>query len=209
MHSRPFLKSLAILAAAASMAIPARAESRYATNRFEITFGDGWQDQPSLVAGDSAVFLVYGYSMMGFCYMTASVADSPVSARDFENLRKQYAGADSVFKVAEGSDTLGGKAFSYAEYKNADSSNGDTRIRIYSTSEGSLRFQSLLVYDHSASGPLIPALDSALGTLTFTPAPVRAWSPNRAPALRPADHDILGRFRPLALRTAAFRLPER
>jgi hypothetical protein len=209
MHSRAFLQSFAILAAAASMAIPARAESSYSTSRFEITFGDGWQDQPSLVGSDSSVFLIYGYSMMGFCYMTASEADSPVSARDFENLRKQYAGADSMFKVAEGSETLGGKAFSFAEYKNADSSNGDTRIRIYTTSEGALRFQSLLVYDFSAGGPLIPALDSALGTLTFSPAPIRAGSPNRFQALPPADHDVLGRFRPMALRTAAFRLPER
>jgi hypothetical protein len=210
MLSRPAFLACAILAASATLAVPARAESRFATSRFEITFGDGWQDQPSLVGNDSAVFLMYGYSMMGFCYMTASSADHPVSPGDFESFRKQYAGADSVIPVAEGSDTLGGKTFAYSEFKNADTSNGDVRIRLYSTSDGSLRFQSLLVYDYPVGTLLVSAVDSALGTLSFSPAtPIRERPAPSRPALRAVDHDVLGRFRPLALRPALFSLRER
>jgi len=209
MHFRFALIVCSILASAAITAIPTHAESRYSTNRFEITFGDGWQEQPTLLGGDSAVSLMYSYSMMGFCYMTASAADHPLTAGDFDSLGKRYAGADSVLEVAKGSDSLGGKTFAYAEYMNADTSNGNTRIRLYSISDGSLQFQSLLVYNFPAGTPLISRLDSALSTLTFSPTPIRAPLPRPPLAPRAADHDILGRFRPLAPRSAMLRLPER
>jgi hypothetical protein len=208
MHIRSSLIAYAILALAATLAVSARASSLYETNQFEITFGDGWQDQPSVV-GDSAVLLMYGYSMMGFCYMTASSAGQPVSAGDFDSFRKQYAGADSVIKVAEGSDTLGGKAFTYSEFKNADSSNGDIRILRTSTSNGSLRFQALLVYEYPVGTLLVSAMDSALATLAFSPTPIRTRLSSAPPALRAADHDVLGRFRPLATRPTLFRIKER
>ncbi|MBW8886510.1 MAG: hypothetical protein JF616_02030 [Fibrobacteres bacterium] len=208
MHSRISSIACTILASAALFAAPARAESRFATNRFEITFGDGWQNQPS-VGGDSSVFLMYGYSMLGFCYMTAGSGESPVSAGDFDNFRKQYAGADSVTKVAEGTDSLGGKAFAYSEFKNADTSNGDTRIRLYSTSDGSLRFQSLLVYEYPVGTLLVSAMDSALATLALSPTAIHALQARSPLVLRAADHDVLGRLRPLAMRPTSFRLPGR
>lgn len=209
MYRRPSLLAFSLLAAAVFMALPARAESRYATSRFEITFGDGWQDLPSPAAGDSAVTLMYGYSMMGFCYMTASVADHPITARDFDDFRKQYAGADSVLKVAEGSDTLGGRDFAYTEYKNADSSNGDIRIRIYSASNGTLRFNSVLAYDFSNGATLVTEMDSALATLTFSPASIPSWAPRPPTARVAADQDVLGRSLIFPARTVLFRLPSR
>lgn len=215
MHRRLSLIILPILASAALAAVPARAESRFSTSRFEITFADGWLEQPSLVAGDSGVSLMYGYSMMGFCYLTASLADHPLTAQDSEALRKQVGGADSVIEVAEGSDTLGGKTFSYAEYQNADTSNGDIRLRLYSTSSGTLRFNSILTYDHANGAILVAEMDSALATLAFPTAPIRPWAPRSASAQRAADHDVLGRSLPLTLqaawasRTPLFRPPER
>jgi hypothetical protein len=213
MLSRLSLLACSLFAAASLTAIPSRAESRYSTNRFEITFGDGWQEQASLVeaspGGDSALSLMYGYSMLGYCFMSASLAEQPVTDRDFETFRKQYAGADSVLQVAEGSDTLGGKAFSYVEYKNADSANGDIRIRLYSASEGPLRFQSMLVYDSGVGSNLVAEMDSALAGLTFSPTPIRSRLSRPPLAERPAEHDILGRFRPLAVRSVLLRMPER
>jgi hypothetical protein len=204
MHSRSFRSALSVAAAVAALALPARAEAPYATNRFQITFADGWQPAQSLAPGDSSLSLMYGFSMMGYCYLAAVPAGQ--SDAGLEAYRKQYAGTDSLLKVADGNATLGGKSFAIVEYKSADTAYGDVRLRLYTTSAGDLAFASLLIYDVNSGGILVPEVEAALGTLSFGATPVRA---RLAPPLRvrtPFGRDALGRSRPAAP-TARFRLP--
>jgi hypothetical protein len=213
MHSRHFLPALSLLAfcALSALTAPARAESPFATMRYEITFSDGWQSLPSLAGNDSTLALMYGYSMMGYCFLSAGPegGDSLAASAQFDAFRKSFAGSDSVAKAAEGSATLGGRNFSMIEFKSTDSSETDTRFRYYSMTEGSLRFTAALIYDGNAGSVLVPDFETALGTLAFPGVPIRAWAAPSVPARVRFGRDILGRNLPGAARTAAFFPPAR
>lgn len=196
-----------LLASAAWAALPARADDTFTTTRFGITFSDGWQAMPTLAAGDSGLALMYAYSMMGYCYMAAASADHPVPAGELDAYRQQYAGGDSAVKAGEGTSALGGKDFGYVEYRSADTSNGDTRIRLYSTTQGGIRFDAVFIYDHNAADILVPEMEAALATLDLSATPIRARAPRGPLAWRPADHDVLGRARPVAAPAILYRLP--
>jgi hypothetical protein len=210
MHSRHFLTAFSLLALSA-LAAPARAESPFATKRYEITFSDGWQPMPSLAGNDSTLTLMYGYSMMGYCFLSAGMEaeGGPAASAQLDAFRNSFAGSDSASKSAEGSATLGGRAFAMVEYASADSSAPDTRFRYYSMTEGPLSFTAALIYDGNAGSVLVPDFETALGTLGFPTVPVRAWAAPSAPVRSRIGHDILGRSLPGALRTAAFYRPAR
>jgi hypothetical protein len=208
MHSRIFLPALSLLALTAVSA-PARADSPFATKRYEISFSDGWQAMPSLVGNDSTLALMYGYSMMGYGYLSAGWDGDSATTAQIDAFRKAFAGSDSVVQVSDGSVIVGGRTYGMVEFKGGDSANADTRFRYYTTTEGSLRFTAALIYDLNGGSVLVPDFETALGTLSFASSSLRASARPSAPGRNPAIHDILGRFRPGAIRTAAFFPPVR
>lgn len=210
MHFRLLLPALSLLASAAFTA-PARAESPFATKRYEISFSDGWQPMPSLAGNDSTLVLMYGYSMMGYCFLSAGAegGSTPAVTAQLDAFRKSFGGSDSLAKSDEGSATLGGRTFAMLEFKSADSADTDTRFRYYSLTEGSAGFTAVLVYAGDAGSVLVPDFEAALGTLAFPGVPLRAWPAPSAPAGNRVGRDIRGRSLPGAFRTAVFYLRTR
>jgi hypothetical protein len=145
--------------------------------------------------------------MLGICHLSATDPDHSVAAPEIEGYLKPYAGNGTVAKTGEGTDSLGGRAFSYEEYKSTDSSAGDFRARFYATSLGRWRFAAILIYDAISSQSLVADLESALATLDFPAVAVRALPPGPRPADKAAIHDVLGRLRAVPVRTAQFRAP--
>jgi hypothetical protein len=194
---------------AAIAALPARAGSPYATKRYEIAFSDGWQPMPAMPGNDSTLALMYGYSMMGYCYLTDGMEGDPATSGRFDAFRTPFGGGDSLAKVAEETVNLGGRAFTMAEYASTDSANAETRFRYYATTDGSRSFAAALIYDINSGNTLVPDFETALGTLSFATTPIRAWSRRSGHGLKPAGTDILGRPNTGTVRTAAFLLPSR
>jgi hypothetical protein len=206
MQSRAKTLFLSVLSLAAAAALPARAA--FSTARFEITFPAGWQPLtvPGMDLGDS-VLSVFNMELSAYSWMSVSITDHPLTAEELEAYRKAYAGSDSVTKVTDGSKTLGGMSFTFVEYKAVDTSDGEGYARIYYTSSGNQLFTCLLSYDPAAGAGAVTGLETALATLKLKGTPIRARAPRVSLARNPADHDILGRMRPLAARTVLFRLP--
>ncbi len=202
----PVLRFLVFTALAA---LPARADSPFAVAGYEISFSDGWQPLATLVPGDSNLTLAYGYSMMGYCSLTAGLEGDPATSSRLDAFRQAYGGSDSVAKVADSTLNLGGKTFSMVEYQGADSSTADIRFRYYAIAGGSDRFAVALVYDVNAASVLVPDLETALGTLSFAGTPIRAVALRKSPALVHPEHDILGRARARSAHTRLYRLTPR
>lgn len=208
MQYRKTLFALSILSLSALMSVPARAATSAATSRFSLTFPTGWQALPDPTGGDS-VLAEINSTLMAYCYMTATTTDHPLTAQELEAYRQAYGGSDSATKVTDGTKTIGGRSFTFVEYQATDTSNGASHIRIYYTANGSNLFTTVLIYDPAGGAGAVTDLETALATLTLSASPIRVVAARSGPAWRAADHDILGRARPLAARTALFRLPSR
>jgi hypothetical protein len=207
MQSRKIALSLSILSLAVLTSVPARAAAPYTTGRFSVTFPDGWQMINSQTGGDS-VLAVLNVTMMSYCYMTSTTTDHPMTAQELEAALEAYAGSDSISKVTDGTKNIGGKSFTYVEYKTTDTTTaGPSRIRLYYSSNGTNLFTTVLIYDPDTGAGAVADLETALATLTLSAAPIRAWSMRPQPKWSPADHDVLGRSRPLTARTRLYRLP--
>jgi hypothetical protein len=206
MQSRNPLLALSILALAAFAADPARAGTAFTTSRFQITFPDGWQALTAPGTGDT-VLAVFSQTTFAFSWMSVSTFDHQPTAQEIEAYRQAYSGSDSVTKVADGTKTLGGKSFTYIEYEVVDSTDGTSRARFYYTQGGMSLFTSFLTYDPAVGSASVAQLETALGTLNLTGAPIRPLPARAYPALRAADRDILGRARALQAPARLYRLP--
>jgi hypothetical protein len=152
---------------------------------------------------------MYGYSMMGYCFLSAGKAGEgmPASSAQLDAFRKSFAGGDSLAKSDEGSVSLGGRTFAMTEYASADTAATDTRFRYYSMTEGYPGFTAALIYDVGAGSVLVPDFEAALGTLAFPVVPVRVRIAPPAPKAIRIGRDALGRSASRAIRTAAFFRP--
>jgi len=206
MQSRKILIALSFLYLAVLTSISTAADTTFTTSRFSISFPPAWQKVPFMAGGDS-LLAVFNDTNMAYCYMTASTTDHPLTAQELEAYRKAYAGSDSVNKVADGTKTLGGKSFSFVEYQSTVTANDSSRVRIYYTNVGSNLFTSILIYTPGSEDGAVADLESALATLSLSASPIHAWIERPTSAGRAAIHDVLGRSRPLAARTALYRLP--
>jgi hypothetical protein len=200
--SLPFL-SLALAVAAA----PAGAAT-IATSSFSLTVPAEWADAP--FTDDSAATI--GDTAGTSCDLFTQIADGAVTAREIDSLRDEYTlPGDSLAKVAEGPRSLGGRSFTFVEYRDTDTSLGDSRVRFYFAFEGGLRFAAALEYVNDPGNKAVTLLESALATLKLgSAAPVRAPAALASRSLpTAAARDVLGRSRAMRSRTAFFRLPAR
>ena len=208
MQSRTILCALSLLSLSALTSVPARAATPVTSSRFSLTFPTGWQALPVQTGGDS-VQMVMNIPMQSSCYLSSTTSDHPVTAQELDSMLLSSAGTDSITKVTGGTKSIGGKSFTYVEYRAADTAtNGDSRIRLYYTASGTNLFSAMLIYDPATGAGAVADVETALSTLSLTTA-IRAWAAGARPGLRAADHDILGRLQPLATRSVLFRLPAR
>ena len=197
----------ALTAAALAMAaLPARAAGTLvATSRYSLTFPEGWT-LFTITQSDSFKFVI-NQELGATCYTASSITDHPVTAPEIAAAIRQYGQTDSVTKTTDGAKTLGGKEFSYIEYRNTDASDS-TRARFYYVSSGNLLFTAYTAYTAGGSGnTVVTQVEAALATLTLNANTALRRAGRGDAGSRPADHDLMGRLRPGAARMALFRLP--
>jgi hypothetical protein len=205
MRISPFLPFLSLALAAA--AAPARAAT-IATSSFSLAVPAEWADSPFI--DDSAATI--GDTAGTSCDLFTQIADRPVTAQEIDSLRGEYTiPGDSLAKLSEGPRTLGGRPFTFVEYRDTDTSLGDSRVRFYFAFEGGLLFTAALEYANDPGSNAVTLLESALATLKLgSAAPVRAWTGLASRPLPPAAaRDVLGRALPMRSCAAFFRLPAR
>ncbi len=121
---------------------------------------------------------------------------------------KGFGATDSLETTADGTKTLGGKSFSFIEWKKAGATGAEAkdRYRVYFLTTGTVMFEGILGFDTDNSVSALADMEAALATLTLTggTAIFRAASARVRPAsVRPA-RDVLGRQAPLP---SANRIP--
>jgi hypothetical protein len=208
MRTSKNLIALATLSLAAFAALPARANTLFATSRFQISFPDGWQPLIPVGPNDSLMVL-YSEASMASSWISVHTTDHPMTAAEIDAYREVFTGTANSTKVSDGTKSLGGKSYTYFEYEADDTTDGRERTRIYYMASGSLLFAGSVSYELADASAAVADMEAALATLSLAGTPIRALAPSPFAGLRPADHDILGRARALSARTWLYRLPSR
>jgi hypothetical protein len=204
--------SLAALAAAACLAASPASAVEIGNSSFALTFPAGWS-KLDLGANDSAaVTAIKSGGVGGTVIMTGTNHEGTLTPAEMTAYIAQYAASDSVTIVDQGPKTLGGKTFTFIEFKRAnpaDEVEGAARYRFYFINQGDYLFQAFSFYNALIGIGAITEIETALGTLRLTPGTaLRAAAGIASPRLRPADRDVLGRFqRPEVRQAPRFRLP--
>ena len=123
-----------------------------------------------------------------------------LSAQEMAAMMAMYGVTDSLQILDQGNKTLGGKQFSFLDFKRtgATVSDSTSRARVYFLSQGNFLFEGLMIYDTKTVATGIADYEGALATLNITAntgiRPVAVRSGRKAGAF----HDALGRsFLPL------------
>ena len=180
------------------------------TPKFSITFPDGWASlaYPGLPTNNNdSSQQIYDSTLGIFAHLLVRTSDHPPTAQELALYLTLYGGGTGTEKTGDGTKTLGGKSFPWAEYKSTDTSDADTRVRFYYTVSGNTLFYGFMAYDIKDMTAAIASFEAGLATLNL-PVGIRTrLAVTARPDLRVATMDILGRARPLALRTPLFRAP--
>ena len=185
---------------AAAPASPARAEGLLiATNVFTLLFPDGWirdttgQTESTVVVLDTA--------LDASCLMTTANLGKPTADKDIRIPDVSFSRGDSVFKAKEGTLSLGGRGFLWAEYHRRDTVLGNNRLRAYYDHyDSSHLFCGFVDYLAPEGNAAVTQFESALATLDY-PGSVTFLSGGvsgrvgPAPLRTPAARDALGRSR--------------
>lgn len=188
--SLKFLSAGIALCALVSAAPAKAAPLVVTTSRFSLTFQDGWTTFPF---GNDTLKVVMNPTINATAYMAAVISDHPMTAQELSQYMAMYGAADSLEKTAEGTKTIGGKSFTYVEYKSTKAGDEDGRYRFYYTHSGNLLFNTNVGYEIPDATAAIAQVEAALATLTLNSTNALRASALRGPAFRPATHDVLGR----------------
>lgn len=178
-----------------AMAAPLRAQTLVNTTKFSLTFPAGWEKIP--LGADSSVAVVMNMTNDAVTYlMSAPNAGGTLTTEQLKAAMLASGSADSVTQTGEGTKTLGGKSFSYLEFKEAVPEEGDenARFRIYFYAQGTLLIEAILGFDTVESPTAVANLETALATLSITPgAGIRRLAVHNRPFFHRSAHDVLGR----------------
>jgi hypothetical protein len=213
--SHPILSaklSLAAFAAAACLAAAPASAVEIGNSSFTLTFPTGWSKLDLGANDTAAVTAIKSGGVGGTVIMTGTQHEGALTSAEMAAYIAQYSASDSVTVVDQGTKTLGGKAFSFIEFKKAnpaDEVEKTARYRFYFISQGNYLFQAFSFYNTLIGAGALTDIESALGTLRLTPSTaIRAVAEPAGPRLRPADRDVLGRAqRTLVRKSPLFRLP--
>ncbi len=178
-----------------AMAAPLRAQPGVVTTtKFSLTFPTGWAGVP---LGQDSVAAAMNLANEAAAYlMLVPHAGGTLTAEEIKAAMMANGGADSVTKTNEGTKTLGGKSFSYLEFKEAVPEEGgeNARYRVYFYTQGNVLFEAVLGFDAVESPTAVADLETALATLTVTPgAGLRRVAVQARPLSLRSSHDVLGR----------------
>lgn len=193
----------ALVAASLSTAAPAKAAPLVVTSsKFSLTFQDGWSMLP--FTSDSIKF-VMNAAAGGTAYMTAVPSSGELTAQQIAAYIAMYGQSDSIVQTANGTKTLGGKSFSYVEFK--DTENPDDRVRFFYYSNGTMLFHLSAIYEVAKTETVVAQVEAALATLNLQANTGLRAAALRFQGVRPARHDVLGRSAGSARPARLFRVP--
>jgi hypothetical protein len=204
--------SLAAFAAATCLAAAPASAVEIGNASFTLTFPSGWSKLVIDGYESEAVTAMKGGGVGGTVIMSVSNHEGGLTPAEMTAYIAQYASSDSVTVLDQGTRTLGGKAFSFIEFKKAHPVNeveSMSTYRFYFINQGNDLFQAFSYYNTLTASGAVTDIESALGTLRLTPsASVRAAAGPAGPQPRSADRDALGRFqRPEIRKSPLFRRP--
>lgn len=207
MVPRGFTRSRIAAALALAMALPAGSATPVTTSRFSLQFPDGWK----LAPGPSELPAVVQDSALDVsCLFDVVIFTRPTS---FENLTAPahtFSHGDSVDKVEEGTITLGGREFHYAEYHGPDSAGTTNRVRAYYDLYDSTHLLCAFVDYIAPHGiPDVAVMETALAAIDYSQGTtfLRGLTPRIGEAPLHKERDVLGRPRDRAGRTPMLASP--
>ncbi|MDB5104947.1 MAG: hypothetical protein JWP91_2636 [Fibrobacteres bacterium] len=210
---RSFLRilSAACILAFGAVAAPVSAQTLVTTNNFNLTLPPGWS-KFSAGQTDTASVIIMNIPNEANGILMGVPHQGALTSAEITAALNNLAASDSLIILDQGNKTLGGKAFSFIEFKNAnpaDEQEASDRFRIYYLTQGTFLFEAIVVYPVDKSGPVAAGIEAALATLNLTAsAHLRAVADFSRPGFRPADHDVMGRSNAVqARRTILFRVP--
>lgn len=204
--------SIPTLSAACGLALcvavaPAFSQVPVSNKAFSLNFPDGWM-KVSLGASDSSSATLYNMTSGASTYLFSAAHTGNLTAAEIAAAMKGFGATDSLETTAEGTKTLGGKSFSFIEWKKAGATGAEAkdRYRVYFTTTGTVMFEGILGFDTDNAASATADMESALATLTLTggTAIFRAASAHLRPVSGRAARDVLGRQ---ILRPSVDRLP--
>jgi hypothetical protein len=204
----PRLTFAALALAALVSAVPAKAAAPVVvtTSRYSITFPDGWMLFAIPGSSDTVKYLLNLESEAG-CHMMAVPQANPLTAQEIAALMAGYAAGDSLVKTDGGTKTIGGKTFSFVEFKQLSSDDSSGRGRFYYTTAGNLLFHASVVFDVETAATIVPQVEGALATLTLNATTGLRAAALRGSATRAATLDVLGRSGADIRQARMFRVP--
>jgi hypothetical protein len=177
------------------MAAPLRAQTLVTTTKFSLTFPTGWTKLP--LGTDTAGAAVMNMTNDAFSFLFgAPHAGGALTTEELKAAMLAAGATDSLTKTTEGTKTLGGKSFSFVEFKQAvpDAGDEDARYRVYFYTQGNFLFEAIIGFDTVDSPAAVADLESALATLTIAPgAGLRRLAGQARPLFHRSAHDVLGR----------------
>jgi hypothetical protein len=193
------LRLTSVLNAAAlalAMALPGNGATPVTTRFFSLAFPDGWTLAPPGPNELPAVVLDTALDVS--CLFDVVVFSHPIAFSDLKVPASTFSHGDSVAKVEDGTLTLGGRKFLYAEYHGPDSGGTTKRVRAYYDLYDSTHlFCAFVDYIAPQGGPDVAVMETALAAVSYTGTTTFLRGlPARARAL-PAgkQRDVLGRPR--------------
>jgi hypothetical protein len=181
-------------ALALAMALPTCGATPVATSSFSLAFPEGWKLAPPgptelpVVVQDSALDVSCLFTVVVFSHPTA-FADLKVPASSFSH-------GDSVGKVEDGTLTLGGRKFLYAEYHGSDSDSVNNRVRAYYDLYDSTHLLCAFVdYIAPQGSPDVAVMETALAGITYPGAPTAFHGPRGFRGLRAQARPVPDRMR--------------
>lgn len=202
--------NLGILTAAIALATclsasPAQAAPLpVATSNYSLTFQDGWSLFPF---GNDSLKFIMNDSLGATCYMMAITQAQPLSAQQIAAYMAMYGASGNVVQSGTGAKTLGGKSFSFVEFKYLNEADTVGRSRFYYTQAGSLLFHASAAFEVDNSEAVIAQVEAALATLVLNANSSLRAASLRKPESPAATHDVLGRSHAPARPARLYRLP--
>jgi hypothetical protein len=176
---------------------PAFSQVLVSNANFSLTFPDGWMKISLGPKADSSGATLYNLTSGASTFLHAEPHSGNLSAAEIAAAMKSFGVADSLEVTAEGTKTLGGKTFTFIEWKKkgATGDEANDRYRVYYYTTGTYVFQGMLGFDTGNATEAVADEESALATLVITggTATLRTSAPGLRPSNFRAGRDVLGR----------------
>lgn len=189
--------SARILSVALGLAVcavaPAFSQVPVSNAKFSLTFPSGW----TKISNDSSGTVVVNLATGASAFLYAAPHEGNLTAAEIAAVLEEFGASDSLEVTTQGTKTLGGKSFSFIEWKKTGATGDEAaeRFRVYFYTTGTFMFEGILGFDTDNATASVGDMETALATLNLTGG--SAIRRSASAALRPASiragRDVLGR----------------